>query len=223
MSVEDFTYAHRDYQAEGKKTPTAQFNGVVLSEKLANARKLAFEREIPISSDETLCFLLTLLSALKPKRILEIGTATGVSAVAMLEVCADTHLTTIEKNAEFFAEASRNFKDFCVDCRVTQIGGDAGEILESLSGEFDFIFLDSAKVQYVKYLPQLKRLLASGGTLFADDVLLYGYVTGEVPTPPKRKMLVEHIREYLTAVKGDSELTTTVINVGDGVALSVKK
>ncbi len=77
-------------------------------------------------------------------------------------------------------------------------------------------------MQYVKYLPRLKRLLKRGGTLIADDILLFGYVTGEEEVPPKRKMLVEHIREYIIAVTRDSGLQTTVLNVGNGVALSVK-
>ena len=100
--------------------------------------------------------------------------------------------------------------------------GDAGEEIEKLEGGYDFIFLDCAKVQYVKYLPRLKTLLKKGGVLAADDVLLFGYVTGEEETPKKRRMLVEHVKEYIAAATGDEELTTTVINVGNGVALSVK-
>ena len=88
---------------------------------------------------------------------------------------------------------------------------------------YDFIFLDCAKVQYIKLLPRLKRLLKSGGVLLADDVLLYGWVNGEVPVPKKRKMLVAHIREYITAVTEDCELTTSILDVGDGIAMSVKK
>ncbi len=77
-------------------------------------------------------------------------------------------------------------------------------------------------MQYVKYLPTLKKLLKKGGALFADDVLLFGYVTGEEEVPKKRKMLVEHIKEYISAVTDDCELQTTVVNIGNGVALSVK-
>ncbi len=110
-----------------------------------------------------------------------------------------------------------------VSDRVTLICGDAGEVINKLDGKYDFIFLDCAKVQYVKYLPRLKTLLRSGGVLLADDVLLFGFVTGEQPVPPKRRMLVEHIKEYISAVTSDPELTTTVLDIGNGVALSVKK
>lgn len=109
-----------------------------------------------------------------------------------------------------------------MDGRVCAVLGDAGEEIQKLDKEYDFIFLDCAKVQYVKYLPRLKQLLKKGGTLVADDVLLYGWITGETPVPPKRRMLCTHVREYLDAVTSDEELGTTILNIGDGVALSVK-
>ena len=77
-------------------------------------------------------------------------------------------------------------------------------------------------MQYIKYLPRLKELLKKGGVLVADDVLLFGYVTGEEEVPKKRKMLVEHIKEYVQAATHDNELQTTVFDIGNGVALSVK-
>jgi predicted O-methyltransferase YrrM len=154
--------------------------------------------------------------------MLEIGTATGISGICMLHTCPTAHLTTVEKNADFFKEAQQNFAAFRLDSRVTPLLGDAGDVIETLHDSFDFIFLDSAKVQYVKYLPRLKKLLKKGGMLIADDVLLYGWVNGEAPTPPKRRMLVTHIREYIELATHDEELSTTVVNVGDGLCISVK-
>ncbi len=220
--MENFAYAHRNNALPERKTHTAQFNTPQISQELQNLRMQAFAREIPVSNDETLCYLLTQALACKPKRILEIGTAVGLSGVALLQALPQAQLTTIEREQAFYDEAAQNFASFGVIERVTQIFGDAGEQLCRLQGQYDFIFLDSAKVQYVKYIPHLLRLLAVGGTLFADDVLLYGYVTGEVETPKKRQALVGHIREYLQAVTTHPCLSTTVLNVGDGVALSVK-
>ena len=120
-------------------------------------------------------------------------------------------------------KAISNFKAAGVDSRVAAICGDAGEeILKLQKDSFDLIFLDCAKVQYIKYLPALKELLKDGGTLVADDILLFGYVTGEVEVPKKRKMLVEHIKEYIAAVKADKDFTTSIINAGNGLAVSVK-
>ena len=214
-------YAHNDTSLGERKTSTAVFNRPKLSQQLQEIRRDAQSREIPVADDETLCFLATLLNAVKPKKILELGTAVGISALFMLENLPEAHVTTIEKNENFYAEAQKNFKNLVAEERIKLISGDAGEEIKKLNGEFDFIFLDSAKVQYIKYLPDLKRLLTKGGVLYADDVLLYGWVTGEAPK--KRKMLVEHIREYIEAVTSDDELTTTIIDIGDGAAVSVKK
>ena len=219
----DFDYAHKNTSEGERPTSTAQFNNITLSDEVEKLRLEACSREIPVSDKETLTFLLTLLSAMQPQKILEIGTAVGVSAAAMLSVCKNAHITTIEKREEFVLEADKNFKKLNISSQITQISGDACEVLKTLEGQFDFIFLDSAKVQYVKYLPDLKRLLQPRGVLLADDILLFGYVTGEAPVPPKRKMLVEHIKEYITAVITDTELTTTIINIGNGLSMSVKK
>lgn len=219
----EFDYAHYDTSAGERETPTAQFNNAVFPKEIEDIFQSAYSRKIPVSDRETLTFIITLLAALQPKEILEIGTAVGASALAMLSVCENAHITTVEKNEKFYTEAVENFKKTYKTQHVSAIFGDAAEVLPNLSKEFDFIFLDGAKVQYVKYIPQLKRLLKRGGTLLADDVLLFGYVTGEREIPKKRKMLVEHVKEYLSAVRLDSDFRTAVINIGNGLAMSVKK
>ena len=216
-------YAHFDTSEGERKSQTAKFNRLRLSEQLQKLRESAFERSIPTADDETLQFLITQLSALKPKNILELGTAIGISGIAMLEICPEAHLTTIEKNTQFFEEAQNNFKCFGMNMRVDAINGDAGEQIDMLSGTYDFIFMDCAKVQYVKYLPKLKKLMTRGGVLLADDVLLFGWLTGENEVPQKRKMLFKHICEYVQAVTNDDGLYTTILNIGDGLALSVKR
>lgn len=219
----DFTYAHNNTAGPERATPTAQFNKVVFCGELEEIISSANLREIPVADRETLTFLTSLLSALRPKNILELGTAVGVSAAAMLSVCKNARLTTVEKDKNFAIEARENFKKLNISPQITLVEGDAGEVINNLTERFDFIFLDCAKVQYVKYLPALKQLLNDCGVLLADDVLLYGYVGGEVPVPKKRKMLVEHIREYIRAVTSDEGLSTVILNVGNGLAMSVKK
>ena len=158
-----------------------------------------------------------------PNRILEIGTAVGLSSVAMLLACPNAKLTTMELEEERYVEAKANFAHFGVTERVTAHLGDAGEILAMMDGEFDFVFLDGPKAQYEKYLFDLKRLMKKGGVLFADDVLLYGWVSGVEPTPQKRHSIVDKIRSYLDVVTKDKDFITSVLDIGDGVALSVYK
>lgn len=202
---------------------TASLVQLNIDERIKQKRADALLRGIPVADDETLNFLLVILSAVKPKRILEIGTAVGLSSVAMLYACENARLTTMELEEERFLEAKANFAEFDVSDRVNAYLGDAGEILAMMDGEFDFVFLDGPKAQYEKYLFDLKRLMKKGGILFSDDVLLYGWVSGEEPTPQKRHSIVDKIRAYLDVLTKDKDFVTSVLNIGDGVALSVYK
>ena len=202
---------------------TASLVALNIDKELIARRKAALDRGVPVADDETLQYLLVTLAMAKPKRILEIGTAVGLSSVAMLLACPEAKLTTMELEEERYVEAKENFAHFGVTDRVTAHLGDAGEILAMMDGEFDFVFLDGPKAQYEKYLFDLKRLMKTGAVLFADDVLLYGWVSGEEPTPQKRHSIVDKIRSYLQTITSDKDFITSVLNVGDGVALSVYK
>lgn len=200
---------------------TASLVKLHIDKRIAKKRADALARGIPVADEETLNFLLVTLAMAKPLRILEIGTAVGLSSVAMLYACKNARLTTIELEEERYLEAKENFKQFGVTERVTAHLGDAGEILAMMDGQFDFVFLDGPKAQYEKYLFDLKRLMKKGGILFADDVLLYGWVSGVEPTPQKRHSIVDKLRSYLRTVTEDEEFITSVLDIGDGVALSV--
>lgn len=219
----DFSYPHNDTSRPERPSRTGNINKLRASALVNEIRQSAYLRHIPVSTAETLQFLCLQAAAVGAKNLLEIGTAVGASGIALLETCSQAKLTTIEKNGDFAAEAEANFKRAGLEGRVTLLKGDAAELLDGLKGPFDFIFLDGPKVQYVKWLPRLKGLLRVGGLLAADDVLLYGWVNGEEEVPPKRKMLVQHVREYLDAVLGDNDLLSYVADVGDGICLSVKK
>lgn len=218
--MEEFTYAHNDTSVPERHSRTAGLNRLNVSGEVAAVRRYAFERNIPVASDETLNFILALARAKGATRILEVGCAVGATALALLQTCENARITAIERDENFFALARQNLSPYAD--RATVIHGEAAQSLADITGDFDFIFLDCAKVQYIKLLPRLKRLLAVGGVLVADDVLLYGYVNGEVPVPKKRAALVRHVKEYLDAVTADSEFLTCVLDVGDGVAMSVK-
>ena len=200
---------------------TASLVKLHIDERIQARREDALRRGIPVADDETLNFLVVLLQAIQPKRMLEVGTAVGLSGAAMLSVCPNARLTTMELEEERYLEAKQNFADFGISDRVNAYMGDAGEILAMMDGEYDFVFLDGPKAQYEKYLFDLKRLMKPGATLFADDVLLYGWVSGEEPTPHKRQSIVDKIRSYLNTITADKDFSTSVIDIGDGVALSI--
>jgi len=221
MEKNGFTYAHNNTSVPERRSRTAGLNKLNISEKTAALRKEAQVREVPVACDETLAFLLTLARAKGVKNYLEVGCAVGLTSLALAEELPEMCVTAIERDENFYNEAKENLAKYYQ--RSSVLLGDAAEILKTLPDEaFDFIFLDCAKVQYIKLLPELKRALCSGGVLLADDVLLYGWVNGEAPVPKKRKMLVEHIREYLAAVTEDCNLRTAILDIGDGLALSVK-
>lgn len=219
----DFSYPHNDTSRPERPSRTAGLNKLNVSEEVRKIRESAFARGIPVSSDETLQFICLQAAAAGAANILEVGAAIGASGAALLQCCPSARLTAIEKDGHFAAEAQANFDRLGLGDRVRLIEGDAADILGGLEGGYDFVFLDAAKVQYVKWLPRIRQLLAPGGLLIADDVLLYGWVNGEEQVPKKRRMLVQHIREYLEAVLSDGGLTSYVADIGDGLCISLKR
>lgn len=188
--------------------------------RLLALREEAKRGRDPTAADGTLEYILNTVENLSPARILEIGAAEGLTSCAMLLSCRAC-LTAIELDGKRAAKARKNFRLFGLEDRATLHEGDAGEILPMLEGEYDLIFLDGPKAQYLRYLPECKRLLRAGGVLLSDDVLLFGWVRGE--PPKKRRMIVEHIREYLNVLETDSAFATEIFELGEGLAVSRKK
>ena len=187
-------------------------------ERLSVLRAAALEGRDPTCADETLQYLLETAERIRPKNILEIGAGEVLTSIALF-LHTGANITAIELDASRAAKARENFALFGVNAQLFE--GDAGEILPMLAGEFDMIFLDGPKVQYRRYLSDCKRLLRHGGVLLSDDVLLYGWVRGE--PPKRRRMLVEHLREYLQMLQDDSELDTQILELGEGLAVSEKR
>ncbi len=173
----------------------------------------------PACTDETLAFLLNEAEKIGAKTCLEIGAAEGLTSVALC--LAGRKVVCIEKDPLRARAARENFSRFRVEESVTLHEGDAGEILPLMEGQFDLIFLDGPKAQYKTYLPECKRLLRRGGALLSDDVLLFGWVRGE--PPKKRRMLAVHLREYLSMLENDPDFETEILEIGEGLALSVRK
>ena len=173
--------------------------------------KTARTGRVPIIRKETANFLQAMVAAKQPKRILEVGTAVGYSALLMAQVMPEgTNIITIEKYEPRIPVARRHF-------------GDAGEILKELDGSFDFIFMDAAKGQYIHWLPDILRLLSTGGVLFSDNVLQDGdIIESRFAVERRNRTIHARMREYLYTLTHMPEFQTSVVPIGDGVALSVK-
>lgn len=181
--------------------------------------------QVPIIRKEMQSLMRTLLVMNKPKRILEVGTAIGFSALFMSEFMPkDGHITTIEKYEKRIPLAKENFKRFDPDKRITLLEGDAADILKQLEGPFDFIFMDAAKGQYIHFLPEVLRLLETGGVLLSDNVLQDGdIIQSRFAVTRRDRTIHKRMREYLYTLKNHEHLETAILTLGDGVALSVKK
>ena len=179
---------------------------------------------VPIIRQETASFLKVLLRMQRPKNILEVGTAVGFSALFMSEYApADCRITTIEKYEKRIPIARENFRRAGKEDVITLLEGDATEILYSLTGSYDLIFMDAAKGQYIHFLPDVLRLLAPGGVLLSDNVLQDGdIIESRFAVERRNRTIHSRMREYLYALTHTPGITTSVLPMGDGLTLTVK-
>ena len=192
---------------------------------LNELEKEARETNVPVIRPETQSLLKTLIAAKRPSEILEVGTAIGFSALCMSEYAPEgCHITTIEKYEKRIPVARENFRRFGREERITLLEGDAALVLEGLSGPYDLIFMDAAKGQYPALLPQVLRLLSDGGLLVSDNVLQDGDILESRYAVTRRNRTIHtRMREYLYEIKHHPALVTSILPVGDGVAVSVKR
>ena len=180
---------------------------------------------MPIIRRETSAFLKTLIALKRPQSILEVGTAVGYSALLMSRVMPENcRITTIEKYEKRIPIAKRNFERAGKEPCITLLEGDAEEILGTLSGPYDFIFMDAAKGQYINWLPDVMRLMKNGGVLISDNVLQEGdIIESHYLVERRNRTIYKRMREYLYELKHNPSLITSIIPLGDGVTVSVKQ
>lgn len=185
----------------------------------------ALEGEVPIIRREMQSFLKVLLAMKQPKNILEVGTAVGFSAILMCEYALkDCHVTTIEKYEKRIPVARENFKRAEKERQITLLEGDAMEILKTLQEPYDFIFMDAAKGQYIHFLPEVMRLLKPEGVLVSDNVLQDGdIIESHFAVERRNRTIYKRMREYLYELKHHEQLLTSIIPIGDGAAVSIKR
>ena len=192
-------------------------------EELMKIKEKALENHIPIIMDDTLEVIANILTKIKPKTILEIGAAVGYSAMCFSKYLQDDGIIdTIERDEERIQEAKENFVKVGVQDKINLYEGDAVDILPTLNGKYDVVFIDAAKGKYPFFLEQALRMLNDKGVIIADNVLYKGYVMSDY-NKHKQRTAVRNLREYIARVNEDANLDTEILEVGDGLAISYKK
>lgn len=184
----------------------------------------ALDSYVPIIRKEMQSFLKLLLAMQKPKRILEVGTAVGFSAILMAEYDPEAcEITTIENYEKRIPIAKENFKRAGKEDQITLIEGDAAEVLKQLSESYDMIFMDAAKGQYIHFMPDILRLLKTGGVLVSDNVLQDGdIIESHFAVTRRNRTIYKRMREYLYELTHRDDLVTAVLPIGDGITVSTK-
>ncbi len=190
-----------------------------------NLRETALKDDVPIIRRETesflRVFLKTNIAQNENPKILEIGTAIGYSALVFEDIMPNAKIDTIENYEPRLKKARENLKGHA---SISLIEGDALEIIKKLEGIYNLIFLDAAKAQYINMLPDLLRLMKKESILIADNVLQEGdLIESRFVTERRQRTIHERMREFLYEIKHRDDLETTILTVGDGISVSVKK
>lgn len=190
---------------------------------LENLEQEAKAAYVPIIRRQMQSFLRMFLTMQQPKKVLEVGTAVGFSAILMCEyLSADSHITTIENYAKRIPIARENFERSGYADRITLLEGDAADVLPTLTDSYDFIFMDAAKGQYIHFLPDVLRLMHPGSVLITDNVLQDGdIIESHFAVERRNRTIYKRMREYLYTLTHHEQLVTSILPVGDGITVSV--
>lgn len=183
-------------------------------------RKYALKNNVPIMNSQTKELIVSILEIAKPKKILEIGTAIGYSSL-IFEKYTGADITTIELDKDTAAIAKENFKKHNVN--VNLINDDAMKALRNIDQGFDFVFIDANKSRYLDYFKMTSKLLNKGGIIIADNVLFRGEVCNDDIMEKRKNTLVKRLRNFLAYITDLEDFNTSVIPIGDGLTLSVRR
>ena len=194
----------------------------MLKDEIHQMREYAEINNVPIITDEGLEFLLRYIQKHNVKRILEIGTAIGYSAICMCSVSPDISVVTIERDETRYLEAVKNIKKAKMEDRIELIYHDALEV--HLDGEFDLIFIDAAKAQNMRFFEKFSLNLKEHGTIITDNMNFHGLVfqTESDTLSRNLRQLVRKVRNYKEFLEGNTKFKTEFLDIGDGLAISVK-
>lgn len=190
---------------------------------LKELEEKALKEYIPIISPEVAQLMRLFSDMIKAEKILEIGSAIGYSSILFAGFSEGMKVTTIEMDEERANQAEKNIDRAGMNKKITLIRGNALEVMDRLTESYDIIFVDAAKGQYNRFLPKCLNLLRTGGLLVSDNILYRGTVAETGFIPRKHRTIIVNLKEYLNTLTSDEKLTTSVIPIGDGVAVSYKK
>lgn len=187
---------------------------------LKELENFAREENIPIIPHETVAYFRFLMETLQPKSILEIGTAIGFSALLMAEHAPNAKITTIDRNPEMIGFAKENFAKFDSRKQITLLEGDAVDILSTLTGNYDFVFMDSAKSKYIVFLPEILKHLEVGGVVILDDVFQGGDIAKDIMEVRRgQRTIYRGLQRLFEATLDNPGLTATLVPLGDGILM----
>lgn len=191
--------------------------------QLLEMERYAKENDVPISQPESIRLIEVILKLMGAKRILEIGSAIGYSAIRMSRA-TEADVVTVELSDKMADIAQENIKTAGLDKKIRLIRGDGATVLSEMEGEgvFDVIFADAAKGQYMEIFPHCDRLLRSGGLLISDNILYKGMTATDELVVRRKITIVRRLRLYLEMLKNNKSFSTSIVPIGDGVALSFK-
>ncbi len=183
-------------------------------------KEKALSERIPIIMDDTLEVIKKILLEEKPKKILELGTATGYSSICFSNILNNNvYIDTIELDSNRANEAISNIKLMGLENNINVIIGNAVDILPTLNEKYDIFFIDAAKSKYPIFLKEALRLSHKGSVILADNILYKGYVMSDY-NKHKQRTAVTHLREYIKDVNENKTLQTEILEIGDGLAVS---
>ena len=191
---------------------------------LSNIKEEALKNHVPIIEDDSLEYIINILKDKKPNKILEIGTAVGYSAINFSQylVGENSKVITIEIKDKMYEKALENISLVGLQDKIEVINADATKYLKEINEQFDIIFIDAAKGQYLVFLEEAIRLCKIGGIIIADNMLYRGRTLSDY-NEHKHRTATNRLREYLVQMKEDKRLNSTLIKVGDGLAIIIVK
>ena len=191
---------------------------------LKKLEEYAVVNHVPIIQKEVARYLELMITIKKPIRILELGTAIGYSSILMnLASNGESYVTTIERDTNMIEKALENIEAFGLKHKINVVEGDCNDVLQSLQGEFDLIFMDAGKGHYNHFLPNCLRLLSKDGIIIADNVLFRGMVASRELLQRRKITIVKRMKSYLNEISSREDLITSVLPMGDGIAITTRR